>query len=175
MVAIPATPSGDPARVLEIGAGPADTDLGLPPRPGSSTQPDPHLIDLRRTDVKPRPGVDYLNANEPLKPEHVGRYDTVIINNPRGYNQIDNVAQAIRPGGRIILQGRGETFLGERGINPDFQKLLERPAPPGFEIVDQAPDHLPSPQSVLGSGFNRTTGKPIGRPPNFRIVYQRTR
>ncbi len=173
MVQTPVTPSGDPARVLEIGAGPADTDLGVPRRLSSAKEPDPDLIDLHRTDIKPRPGIDYLDAREPLPPEHIGRYDTVIINNPRGYvPEIDKIGQAVRPGGRIIVQGKGETFLGQRGINPDFQRLLERPVPPGFRIVGEQAELLTTPRSVLGSGFRRTTGGPVN-PPNFRIIYER--
>jgi hypothetical protein len=171
MVRIPVTKGGEPARVLEIGAGPTDTSLGLPPRPGSATAPDPALIDLRRTDIKTRPGVDYLNATKDLSLEHVGQYDTVIINNPRGYvPDIEKVGKALRPHGRIIVQGKGELFPGQRGINPNFNELLKRPAPPGFRIVEA--EQLPSPRSVLGSGFRRTTGGPVN-PPNFRIIYER--
>jgi hypothetical protein len=173
MVSVPATRSGAPARVLEIGAGPADTNLGLPPRPGSATAPDPHLVEVRRTDINARPGVDHLDANQRLPQEFVGRYDTVIINNPRGYvPDIENIGQAVRPGGRIIVQGKGETYPGQRGINPDFQRLMQRPVPPGFRIVDGAPEQLTRPESALGHGFHRTTGGPVN-PPNFRIIYER--
>ena len=175
MVRVPVTKAGEPARVLEIGAGPVDTNLGLPPRPGSATAPDPALIDLRRTDIQPRPGVDHLDATKDLLPGHVGQYDTVIINNPRGYvPDIEKIGQAVRPGGRIIVQGKAELFPGQRGINPDFNKLLKQPAPPGFRIVEGTPEQLHTPQSVLGSGFRRTTGGPVN-PPNFRIIYERIR
>ena len=114
------SPSGAPALVLEIGAGPADTNLGLPVEPGQGSQAihDPSLVNVTRTDVRARPGAAELNAQQPIPPEFWGQ-DAVIINNPRGYRvDIANVGQAVRLGGRIVIQGRAEVVRGMRESIP---------------------------------------------------------
>ena len=120
LVAVPASKEGKPARVLEVGSGPRPTNLGLPPEES--------LVMVTPTDIRPRPGADFLDATRPVPSHLVGKYDTVIINNPRRYQpNIPELGKALRPDGRIISQGKGEMRPGQRGINPDFQKLLDAP------------------------------------------------
>jgi hypothetical protein len=186
-VQTPVDPSGRPANVLEIGAGPTDTNLGLAVEPGQGNQAvhDASLVDVTRTDLQPRPGAAELNASQPIPPEHWGQ-DAVIINNPRGY-QIDiaNVGQAVRPGGRIVIQGRAAVTRGMRGINPDMNPILQQAlggdVPPGFRVVEVVvlpevrggdPAAVQKPGDIMGGPFQRTDGGPVGWP-NTRIVIER--
>jgi hypothetical protein len=174
LVRVPVSYEGAPARVLEVGSGPKETNLGLPP--------ERELVDVTPTDIKPRRDVEYLDATKPF-PNHLeGQFDTIIINNPRRY--VPNIAElgnGLRPGGRIIIQGKGEVIPGQRGTNPDFNKLLKDPPPPGFrKIVDlQLTDvprgpstEVPKPPQILGGPFERTEGGPVGWP-NARIIFER--
>lgn len=166
---VPVEKSGAPAKVLEAGSGPKETNLGLPPTPG--------LIEVTESDIAPsRPGVMRLDATKPVPPELKGKYDTVLINNPRKYvPNIEELGAALKPNGRIIVQGKAEEFAGQRGINPDFQKLLDAPAPPGFkkEIdVPPGPPGTTKPEHILGGPFYRTTGEPVNYP-NARIIYSK--
>jgi hypothetical protein len=186
-VAIPVNPSGSPAHVLEIGAGPTDTNLGLPAESGQGSQAmhEASLVNVTRTDVRARPGAAELNAQQPIPPEFWGQ-DAVIINNPRGYRvDIANVGQAVRPGGRIVIQGRAEVVPGMRGINPDMnpilQQVLRGDLPPGYRVVDVVvlpevrggdPTAVPKPPEIMGGPFQQTTGGPVGWP-NTRIVIER--
>lgn len=167
-VRVPVNKAGTPAQVLEVGAGPKPTELGLPP--------DAKLVEVTSSDINPtRPGVGKLDATKPVPPEMQGAYDAVIINNPRRYvPNIEDLGKALKPGGRIIIQGKGEVFPGMRGINPDFQKILEMPAPPGYrKIIDLPPSPTSgSPQQILGGPFFRTTGEPVGWP-NGRVIFEK--
>jgi hypothetical protein len=168
-----------PTRVLEIGAGRSRTDLGVPP--------ERRLVAVTRTDIRgTRPpsvstrGVQQLDATRPIPQELVGQFDTVFINNPRGYTpNIAEIGRALSPGGRIIVQGRGRvSTVGRRRQqwNPDFQRLLDEEAPPGFrKIVDLPPTRrLEDPANVLGGPFRRTTGGSIPTERvNGRIIYER--
>ena len=187
LVAIPVSPTGAPARVLEVGAGPIDTNLGLPVEPGQGNQArhDASLVEVRRTDVRARPGAVELNAEQPIPPEFWGQ-DAVIINNPRGYRvDIANIGQAVRPGGRIVIQGRAEVTPGMREINPDMnpilQQVLKGDLPPGYRVVDVNvfPDvrggdltMVRKPATIMGGPFQRTQGGPVGWP-NTQIVVER--
>jgi hypothetical protein len=187
-VAIPVNPPGAPAHILEIGAGPTDTNLGLPVEPGQANQAmhDPSLVDVTRTDLQPRPDAGELNAQQPIPPEYWGQ-DTVIINNPRGYRvDIANVGQAVRPGGHIVIQGRAEIVKGMRGVNPDmtavYKQMTGGDLPPGYRIVEIIelpqvrggdPTATPKPAEIMGGPFQATTGGAVGWP-NTRIVIERT-
>jgi hypothetical protein len=168
-----------PGRALEVGAGPRNVDLGIPP--SVEEHPASGAVSLRRTDITKRPGVSELDATGPVPPELVGQFDSIIINNPRGF--VPNIAElgkALGPGGRIIVQGRGRVGPPkpkERGVNPDFQKLLDDPAPPGFrKIVDLEPTMTRTPGEIMGGPFSRTdmtTGVPGQGPrPNARIIFE---
>jgi hypothetical protein len=187
LVEIPVDPSGAPAQVLEIGAGPTDTNLGLPPEPGQGnlSAHDASLVDVTRSDLQPRPGVVEINATQPIPAEFHGQ-DAVIVNNPRGY-QIDvaTIGEAVRPGGRIVIQGRAEVVPGMRGINPDMNPILQQAVvgemPPGYRVVEVVtlpevpsgnPAVVPKPGDVLGGPFQRTTGPPVSWP-NTRIIIER--
>jgi hypothetical protein len=183
LVSIPAKPSGAPAEVLEIGAGRKDTNLGLPPEPGQGdpTKVDPALIRLRRTDKRPsdprEPPREPLDAEQPIPPQLHGQ-DTVIVNNPRYYTvDVPTLGRALRPGGHLIIQGRAEITPGMRGTNPDATALYEQAlswrdhpetAPRGYAVVEVVTD-----AHVLGGPFYRTEGRPLGAPPNVRIVIRR--
>jgi hypothetical protein len=167
-----------PARVLEVGAGSRRTNLGIP------TQR--KLVGTTRTDIRGQKpaavstrGLHELDANLPIPTEFIRQFDTLIINNPRGYTpNILELGKALRPGGRIIIQGRGATHPKQRGINPDFQRLLEADPPPGYrKIVDLPapvagqPQHA-APETILGGPFFRTSGEGTVLP-NARIIYER--
>jgi hypothetical protein len=167
---VPVTESGAPAQVLEVGSGPKQTNLGLPPTPG--------LIEVTETDIAPsRPGVQPLDATKAVPPELLGKHDTILINNPRKYvPNVEELGKALKADGRIIIQGKGEVFKGQRGVNPDFQKVLAMPAPPGYrKIIDvePGPPGTPTkPEHILGGPFFRTTGEPVNYP-NARVIFEK--
>lgn len=115
-----------PHQVLEIGSGQVRTNLGLPPDPTGVRPADPNLVEVTETDLTPtRPGVRQLDATKPLDPDLHGQFDTVLINNPRHYTpDLPELAKALRPDGRIIIQGRaGQYRASTEGVNPEFHKL----------------------------------------------------
>lgn len=188
LVRVPVTPQGSPASVLEIGAGAADTNLGLPPEPGQAnrSQADPGLVKVTRTDINPRPGVAKVDATHPLPTEMHGQ-DAVIVNNPRGYRvDIATLGSAVKPGGRIVIQGRAEVVPGMRGVNPDMTRVLQDvragKVPSGYRVVEVItdptaasgdPNVVARPPHALGGPFNRTAGdRPVSWP-NTRIVIER--
>jgi hypothetical protein len=156
-----------PPSMLEVGAGPADVNTGWP----VSIQEDPvgGMIDRVRTDfgTNVREGVESLNGERPdfsqLSRPVEGRMDTVLVNNPRGYNpNLGELSGALNENGRIIVQGRGKLTpaadIGElspemrgdlipeplpadprRVQNPNFQNLLEGAAPEGLTKVGAEP------------------------------------
>lgn len=172
-----------PARIIEAGAGPRNTNLGVPP--SVQEQPQSGTVDLTRTDINVRPGVSYFDYTKPPPPELVGVADTVLINNPRGAPpNIAEVGKALQPGGRIIIQGRGRvgpaSKRNTRGFNPDFQQLIDNPPPPGFRRVPELeilPSRTTQPGQILGGSFSRTdpTTGVIGEGPrpNARLVFER--
>ncbi|WP_292388404.1 hypothetical protein [Methanosarcina sp. UBA5] len=166
-VQVPVNKTGDPAKVLEVGAGLKQTDLGLPPNE--------ELVNVTQSDKNPsRSNVMELDAEKPLPPEMNGEYDSIMINNPRRYvPNIEKLGKALKPGGRIIVQGKGEVFKGMRGANPDFEKVLKMPAPLGYKkIIDLSPSGSApiTPDQILGGPFYSTTGEPIGWP-NGRVIF----
>jgi hypothetical protein len=174
MVSIPANEDGSPPRMLEINAGAKDTDLGLPPDPITGEFVDPNLIDLTRTDYNARPGAGQLDANAPIPPTMRGQFDTVFSNNPHGYQpDLGNVADALKPGGRIIVQGRTPA-------NRDFQKVIDKvapadgpPNPPdGMRVVEAARNLEPA--DIMGGNFNKTSGEPTLKGPNARLIVEKT-
>ena len=158
--------AGRPARVLEVGSGQEETNLGLPPEKS--------LVDVTPTDINPRPGAERLDATADVPPHMVGQYDTIIINNPRRYQpDIAKLGEALRPGGRIIVQGKAEAEPGQRGINPDFNKMMKAPPPPGYKKiidVEPGPPTRPTqPSDIMGGPFFRTEGTPVGWPSRTSI------
>lgn len=176
-----------PARVLEVGAGMHETNLGLPP--------EPELVQRTQTDFNPqRPGVEMLDATAEM-PRHLrGQFDTVIVNNPRRFRpDIERLSDALGPGGRIVLQGRSEVPVGQRGINPDFNRLVREveggKLPDGLRLVppDPARPEVPilkipgvaagpatdanRPGDIMGGPFYSTTGEPVSWP-NTRVVIE---
>jgi hypothetical protein len=155
------------------------------PGQGNQARHDASLVEVTRTDVQARPGAVELDAEQPIPPEFWGQ-DTVIINNPRGYRvDIANIGQAVRPGGRIVIQGRAEVTPGMRGINRDMnpilQQVLEGDLPPGYRVVDVTvlpdvrggdPTAVQKPVTIMGGPFQRTTGGPVGWP-NTQIIVER--
>jgi hypothetical protein len=173
------------ARVLEVAAGRPRTRLGVPE--------EPRLLEVTRTDVRGTTppslhsgGLQYHDATKPMPKEFVGTFDTVIINNPRGFHiDIEKLGQALRPKGRIVIQGRGRVpTIGKRKQrpNPDFQRLLtqlkKRGVPPGYRIVEDEtlpPTRFTEPAAnILGEDFRYTTGEAMpGTGPNARIVIEK--
>ena len=90
--------TGKPLNVLEIGAGQAKIYLGIPDDP---------VVALVRSDVDKTLPVDrIIDAQKRLNVEYINQFDTIIINNPHGYiPNLEYLAPAVRPGGRIIIQG----------------------------------------------------------------------
>jgi hypothetical protein len=142
LVQVPVRTDGAPHPVLEINAGAKDTDLGLPPDPVTGDLVDSSLIDLTRTDIVPRPGVGALNANEPIPQDMQGRFGTVLSNNPHGYSPDPaNVADALRPGGRMIVQGRYPANKDFKTLMDDVAPLDETPRPPpGMSVIPEMLD-----------------------------------
>ena len=205
LLRIPARPAVDatgvPAHGLEGASGPVDTDLGMPTDftqgAGASVgNHDPGLVDLVRTDAVERTGVARLDLTRPLEeqfpngvPEEFRNRDFVVINNPRGFEMNFELGRdLVRPGGRIVIQGRAEVVDGMRA-NPDMNRLLgdvrAGRAPDGFRVVEvltdptirgplSDPTQSPKPSWLLGGdgGFHRTDGGDVGWP-NTRIVYER--
>jgi hypothetical protein len=178
VVAVPTNREATPAKVLEVGAGKVQTDLGLPP--------EKELVDVTHTDFNPqRPDVQFLDGTK-APPEHThGKYDTVIVNNPHGYvPDVAELGKTLKPEGRIIAQGKAETFPGERGVNGDYQKLLESKAPAGFTREEPpSPTNRPKqfdltpakenavPGKIMGGPFRFTSGDPAHSLPNSRITF----
>jgi hypothetical protein len=187
VVRTPVDPSGRPADVLEIGAGPTDTNLGLAvePNQGDLTLHDPALVNVTRTDLQPRDGVAMLDATEDIPPDCRDQ-DAVVINNPYGYNvDIARVGQALRPGGRLVVQGRARVAPGMRGTNRHMNELLTQVTggdlPNGFRVVEVVtlPETpigdsrtTPKPGDIMGGPFQQTSGGPVSWP-NTRIVIER--
>jgi len=180
LVRLPASPTGQPMRVLEVGAGPRQTNLGLPE--------DSSLVAVTRTDLNPDFPIDrVLDAARgmTLPADMVGQYQSIIINNPRGYvPDLNQLARAVGPGGTIVIQGN-------LGRNPDFGTLVHNTAtPPGFqrEIVFSAARDIPADvrtapelrgqlgpiieSNIMGGPFSYTTGAGQARP-SATVVYTR--
>jgi hypothetical protein len=155
------------------------------PGQGDPAVVDPNLVDLTRSDIQPRPGVTEWDATGPPPPSLRGQA-ALKINNPRGYDiDITVVGEAIRPGGRIIIQGRAEVVPGMRPANPNMTRILRQAQagrmPPGYRVVEIVTDPtvvagdpatVPRPPDVMGGPFGRTQGGPVSWP-NTRIVIEK--
>lgn len=188
VVGVPVNKAGTPARVLEMGAGPENTNLGLPSEPGQGNPAvqDRSLVDVTRTDIVPREGVGAHDATTVPGPALRGN-DSLLINNPRGFDvDIAAVGQTLRPGGRMVVQGRAELAPGMRGTNGNMNRLMRvidrNQLPPGYEVVEVVrlpetpmgpPVMTPKPADILGGPFNRTGGGPVSWP-NTRITIEKT-
>ena len=118
-----------------------------------------------------------------MPPGFVGQFETVLVNNPRGYTpNIGELGKALKPGGRIIVQGRGrvgpDSPKNRRGFNPDFQRLLDEPAPPGYRKTTDAsegglaPDKGNTSKDILGGPFYSTEGDRRIHP-NARVIFEK--
>lgn len=152
-----------PTLLLEGAAGRTRTRLGVPIQQG--------LMERVRTDIlgriSPRTTIGtyvgpdgvsrllYMDATRRVPEAFRGQFSTIMINNPRGFvPNLAHLREALRPGGRIIIQGTalppnmtrsrravGTAVIGGRQqrmrINPDFQDLWEgRASPPaGLRLV----------------------------------------
>ena len=190
-VSLPTTSRGRPARVLVVGAGTGRvtiagkrqaTSIGLPKQR--------RLVRVTSTDKKARTpatvprgsrGLRKYDADDPIPREMVGQFDTIIVNNPYGYKPgILRLGEALRPGGRIIVQGRAPA-KGEGGANKYFAKLwkqaIQNPSSfPGYRVIVDllpGPPGRPGPHpGILGGPFQVTGG---GRQtfPNARLIFER--
>ena len=129
-VRIPVDKEGKPAEVLDVGAGSTPTDLGL--------APEKDLVAIERSDYqKTGAHINHVfDARKTPPPHLLGKMDALLINNPRGFiPNIEELGKALKLNGRIIVQGRARigpaSTKNVRGFNPDFQALVDRPAPPG--------------------------------------------
>lgn len=122
-----------------------------------------------------------MDATGTLPQDLVGAYDVVVINNPKNY--IPNLAQlglALRPGGKIIVQGN-------TGRNPEFKALVNNVRTPrGFRKKidfnprrDLPPEYSPRDieairKNILGGPFYRTEGEQKVFP-NYRVTFTMTK
>jgi hypothetical protein len=175
-VRVRANKAGEPAKVLDVGAGAKPTNLGLPP--------ETNLVAIERSDLQAGAHIQHqFDATKAPPMELIGKMDAVMINNPRGYTpNIEELGRTLKPGGRIIVQGRGRVGPASpknlRGFNPDFQKLLDDPPPAGYrKIIDLAEGALPpaagrTSADVLGGPFFTTEGDQRIWP-NARVIFER--
>ncbi len=143
--------AGERTDVLDVGAGPKETDLG--------TTPERQLVAVLRADVSRAGKPDVvLDATKPLSKSLHGRFNTMVINNPYGY--VPNIAElrkGLAPGGKIIVQGN-------YGANKYFRSLTKVSVPGMRTTIER---NVP----VLGEGFSRTSGSgPVH--PDSRISFE---
>jgi hypothetical protein len=160
---------GIPHTVLEIGAGPTRTRLAVPEDP---------TVQVVRTDINTAFPIDMqVDATKPLPEVLHGRFDTVIVNNPHGYRpSLENLAKALRPGGKIVVQGnlqRNADFratVAESATPPGMSRTVEfmpaRDLPPEFDARDPAAIQA----NIAGGPFSRTDATGEVRP-NVRVSY----
>jgi len=159
------TPLG--ATVLEIGSGPAPADLGIGEEP---------FVRIVRTDIEETFPIDrVVNAEKELAADLVESAQAIIINNPYKYvPNLEELGKAVRPGGKIIIQGH-------EGANKFFRQLLAKGPPKGFVVSAQEgynagsldPGTPEVQRNIMGGPF-RYTNKPEGGPmPNTRVVYEK--
>jgi len=153
-VRVPVRKGGEPAQVAELGAGPRKVDLGIPP--------ERELVAVTRTDISPAGAPDeILNAELPLPPKLHGKFDTMIINNPYGYNpNIAELSKGLSPNGKIILQGNwnaNKFFRNTAKVEvPGMRVTVERGVQPlgkGFSYTNPARPGAPVPDSRITFEF----------------------
>ena len=161
------------APVLDIGSGPAPANLGV----GGES-----VVIIVRTDVVDTFPIDrVLNAEGVLADDLVNSAQAVIINNPYNYRpNLAELGRAVRPGGKIIIQGHREA-------NKYFRGLLKQGPPKGFKlspdegfdpVVDLTPAAKADPdvmtdairRNILGGPFRSTSPEGRAPQPNVRVV-----
>jgi hypothetical protein len=161
------------ATVLDIGSGPQPAPLGI----GDD------VVQIVRTDVVETFPVDRLvDAEAALADDLVGSAQAVIINNPYGFvPDLEELGRAVRPGGKIIIQGHREA-------NKFVRRLIAKGPPKGFvQSVDEGFDPLTLPaavqadpdllaevvrRSMMGGPFRQSSGAKAAQP-NVRVVYEK--
>jgi hypothetical protein len=169
----PMVSSTHDAAVLDIGSGPQPAPLGI----GDD------VVRIIRTDVVETFPIDRLvDAEAALADDLVGSAQAIIINNPYAYvPDLEELARAVRPGGKIIIQGHREA-------NKFFRKLVAKGPPKGFvQSVDEGFDPLTLPaavqadpdllaevirRSIMGGPFRQSSGAKTAQP-NVRVVYEK--
>lgn len=153
-VRVPVKKSGEPAEVLEVGAGPKKVDLGVPP--------EKELVAVTRSDISTAGKPDLvLDATGPIPPNLHGKFTTMIINNPYGYApNIAELSKGLAPGGKIIIQGNWEA-------NKFFRQMAKIDLPKGLTRTVERD------VTALGKGFSYTDPSRVGTPiPNSRITFE---
>lgn len=164
------------AQVLDIGTGPAPADLGL----GGES-----VVQIIRTDVVQTFSIDrVLNAEGVLAADLAGSAQAVIINNPYEYTpNLAELGRAVRPGGKIIIQGNLKA-------NKWFRALVKQGVPKGFVLSpEEGFDAAKSPsvataadpdaraaiirRNILGGPFRYTRREGGGPRPDVRVVYEK--
>lgn len=175
-VRVPVDKKGNPANVLDVGAGSKPTDLGLPR--------EQDLVAIERSDINQVAHIQHVfDATKTPPPALLGKMDALLINNPRGYTpNIAELGKALKPNGRIIVQGRARigpaSPKNTKGFNPNFQALIDDPAPAGFrKIIERDQGGLPPASAntsadILGGPFYRTEGDQRVWP-NARVIFER--
>jgi hypothetical protein len=164
------------APVMDVGSGPAPANLGIG---------DESAVQIIRTDVAETFPIDrVVNAEGALADDLVGSAQALIINNPYGYTpNLEELGRAVRPGGKIIIQG-------DRERNKYFRALIKKGPPKGFVTsggegfdpkVDLSaaakadPDVMAEAirRNIMGGPFSYTKGGDGGPRPNVRVVYEK--
>ena len=154
-VRVPASKTGKATEVLTVGGGRQPKEnLGFPP--------ERQLVAITSSDVKP-PYDLRLNATEPIPKSLYRRYTTLLINNPYEYRpDIPELSKAVKPGGKIIVQGNW-------GGNKYFRRLKDIPLP--SNVTRTIERNVPP----LGKKFGYTLPDKPGAPvPNARITFEVT-
>ena len=154
-VRIPASKNGKPVEVLDVGAGRNPVNLGVPP--------EGFLVAVTRSDIPEtgsKPDI-ILDATKPLPKDIHGRFTTLFINNPYGYDpNIASLKEGLCSDGKIIVQGNWEA-------NKYFRKLASVDVPDGMKRIIER-NAVP-----LGEGFQFTDTSRSGAPvPNSRITFE---
>ncbi len=162
-VRAPVKRSGEPAKVMDVGAGPGKTNLGGPP--------EPELVTVTRSNVTSAGNPDVLlDYTKSVPREMRGQYTTVILNNPHGETpDINHLKAALVPGGKIILQGNWKA-------NKYFRNVSPIRIPPGTSKTVKIGDMKVTVERdvpILGRGFRYTDPDRPGAPrPNSRITFE---
>jgi hypothetical protein len=162
--------------VLDVGSGPSPANLGLGDETG---------VQIVRTDIVETFGIDRVfDAEGTLADDLVGSAQALVINNPYGYKpNLAELGRAVRPGGKIIIQGNPK-------VNKYVRALINEGPPKGFVVsvgegfdpkVDlpatatAGPDVMAETirRNILGGPFRFAKGGAGGPRPNARVVYEK--